>query len=131
MSDNILLVIKNNSPENFVIEDIALDANAEISVTVPRAKADSIVEMSDCLPITVEVVGSEATEPTNALSKAINYINKLEGELSTAKAEVANLIAHVEFLEQKFISTLPNDDPEALTAKSDGKKVKKSSKKGK
>lgn len=123
MSQLITLKMTNHSDESFLLSDIEIQANAETIVEVSRIKADQIVGATAQLPITVEIIGSEATQETSSLAQLVTYSKQLEDELSlknneieSLNDEVAKLTIRVNFLETQLVQVLPTGEDESSLA---------------
>lgn len=113
----------NHSDESFLLSDIEIQANAETIVEVSRIKADQIVGATAQLPITVEIIGSEATQETSSLAQLVTYSKQLEDELSlknneieSLNDEVAKLTIRVNFLETQLVQVLPTGEDDSSLA---------------
>lgn len=123
MSQLITLKMTNHSDESFLLSDIEIQANAETIVEVSRIKADQIVGATAQLPITVEIIGSEATQETSSLAQLVTYSKQLEDELSlknneieSLNDEVAKLTIRVNFLETQLVQVLPTGEDDSSLA---------------
>lgn len=123
MSQLITLKMTNHSDESFLLSDIEIQANAETIVEVSRIKADQIVGATAQLPITVEIIGSEATQETSSLAQLVAYSKQLEDELSlknneieSLNDEVAKLTIRVNFLETQLVQVLPTGEDDSSLA---------------